>query len=351
MSTPDESTSGSGANTPPCTPLQLSELLSTGRPVILDGALATYLETLGADITSALWSASLLQTAPDLIYQTHLDYYQSGAAIAITSSYQASLPGLTTQLHLSPSAASDLIKSSVHLAQRARTAYLSTLHPSSPLFCIKKNTLLVAGSVGPYGAFLADGSEYRGDYGSSISREAMKDFHRGRIEALVDAGCDVLACETIPSLSETEALIELLATEFPTTEVYFSFTLRSADCISDGTSLEDVVRVLEGRDQVVALGVNCCSEELALGALQHLSRLTMKPLVVYPNSGEQWDAKSRTWKGEGNKGERLAEKAKYWWGAGARLIGGCCRTTPDDIRVIDVALRGESRRGKDGNIK
>ena len=314
----------------------LSILLRTSSPVILDGALATYLEALGASISSALWSASLLLDSPSLIHRTHLDYFRAGADIAITASYQASLPGLQAHLQLSEKEAKDVVKKSVELAQQAREEYLHSL--SDPEERQRKCArLLVAGSVGPYGAYLANGSEYRGDY--VLGREEMKAFHRGRIEALVEAGCDVLACETMPSLAEVEALIELLEKEFPSKEAWFSFTLRDERLISDGTGLETVVQVLEGCKQAIAIGVNCVAEDVALGALKQLVNLTSLPLVVYPNSGEQWDAENRSWQGERNQGERLAERTLEWWKAGARLVGGCCRTTPEDIALIEKTLR------------
>ncbi|KAF2787296.1 Homocysteine S-methyltransferase [Melanomma pulvis-pyrius CBS 109.77] len=316
----------------------LSALLTSkpSTPLILDGALATYLELLGADISTALWSATLLLSQPSLIHKTHLDYYHAGADIAITASYQASVQGLQKHLNLPEHEAKNVVKKSVELAIQARSDYLGSLTDEVEKER-KSKRLLVAGSVGPYGAFLADGSEYRGDY--VLSKSSMKDFHRGRISALIEAGCDVLACETLPSIGELEALVELLE-EFPGTEAWFSFTMKDAEHISDGTSLDKVCETLKECKQAVAVGVNCVPEETALGALKQLAKLTSKPLVVYPNSGEQWNAESRSWQGERNKGAQLAERTKEWWNAGARLIGGCCRTTPEDINIIEQSLRG-----------
>ena len=240
-------------------------------PVILDGALATYLETLGADISGALWSADILLQNPSLIKQTHLDYYRAGAQVAITASYQASLAGLNKHLNLSEEQGKDVIRKSVQLAQEARdewieehTKGLSTAEKSRARY-----RLFVAGSVGPYGAYLADGSEYRGDY--DVPKEDMKAFHRGRIQALVDAGVDVLACETIPSLGETEALVELLRQEFNDSEAWFSFTLRDAHHISDGTPLTQIAALFNDTPKVIALGFNCIPDDVALAALRALS--------------------------------------------------------------------------------
>jgi homocysteine S-methyltransferase len=299
---------------PPPSPNKLTAHIASGTPIIIDGALATYLETLGADISGALWSADILLKNAPLIKKTHLDYYRSGANVAITSTYQASIPGLIAHLNFNEEESKAVVRKSVQLAQEARDE-------------LGEEELWVAGSVGPYGAFLADGSEYRGDY--SIPKEDMKDFHRGRIQALVEAGVDVLACETIPQKAEVEALLELLTTEFPTTEAWFSFTLRDSGHISDGTHVE----------QVVALGFNCVPDDVALEALKTLKPLVKRgTLVVYPNSGEQWNAQAREWEGKRTEGSTLAEKTVEWWKAGAGMIGGCCRTTPKDIEVMKKAL-------------
>jgi homocysteine S-methyltransferase len=333
--------------TPSPSPNKVSTHLSTSsHPLILDGALATYLETLGADISGALWSASILLDQPSLIRQTHLDYYRAGANIAITASYQASISGLTKYLGKSEIDAKAIVKQSVHLAQEARKQYVAEQLKSNALKEAEdalSKTLFVAGSVGPYGAFLADGSEYRGDY--SISHEAMKDFHRGRIQALVDAGVDILACETMPSKAEVEALLDLLATEFADQEAWFTFTLQDGEHIADGTSLKDVAALFEGRDKVVGLGFNCVPDDAALVALENMAKLVGKgTLVVYPNSGEQWNAKAREWEGQRTEGSTLAQKTVQWRRAGAGLIGGCCRTTPDDIRTMKEALQKDEEK-------
>ena len=312
-------------------------------PVILDGALATYLETLGADISGALWSADILLQNPSLIKQTHLDYYRAGAQVAITASYQASLAGLSKHLHLSEEQGKDVVRKSVQLAQEARDEWVkeSSAGLSAAETAQARDRLFVAGSVGPYGAFLSDGSEYRGDY--HLSREDMKAFHRGRVQALVDAGVDVLACETIPSYAEAQALLELLCEEFGEVEAWFTFTLRDAEHIADGTSLARVAALFDAVPSVVALGFNCTPDDVGLAALQ-----TLRPLqegrswkmIVYPNSGEQWNAAAREWEGQRTEGGQLAAKTRQWADAGAVLVGGCCRTTPEDIGVMRDVLQG-----------
>ncbi|KAH6637420.1 homocysteine S-methyltransferase [Boeremia exigua] len=311
-------------------------------PVILDGALATYLETLGADISGALWSADILLQNPSLIKQTHLDYYRAGAQVAITASYQASLAGLSKHLNLDEEEGKDVVRKSVKLAQEARDQWVEehTKDSSSAEKSRIRNRLFVAGSVGPYGAFLADGSEYRGDY--QLAKDDMKTFHRGRIQALVDAGVDVLACETIPSLGETQALIELLQQEFPDSEAWFTFTLRDADHIADGTPLAQIAALFDDAPQVVAVGFNCTPDDVGLAGLRALKPLQEGKrwvMIVYPNSGEQWNAAAREWEGQRTEGGQLAAKTRQWADAGAVLVGGCCRTTPEDIGVMRDVLQ------------
>jgi len=289
--------------------------------LILDGALATELEARGCNLADTLWSAKVLMENPELIYQVHYDYFAAGANVAITASYQATPLGFAAR-GLDSGQASALIRQSVTLAQRARDDYRAASGSEAPL--------LVAGSVGPYGAYLANGAEYRGDY--ALPAAEMKDFHRPRVAALLEAGVDLLACETLPSFGEIQALISLLA-EFPHSSAWFSFTLRDAQHLSDGTPLSKVAEVINGAPQVVAIGLNCVALESVTPALQTLQALTDKPLLVYPNSGEQYDAVSKSWH-SAPSGCTLHDKFPEWQQAGARLIGGCCRTTPQDIAAI-----------------
>jgi len=242
--------------------------------------------------------------------------------VAITASHQATPDGFAAR-GLDEAQSRALIGKSVELARKAREAYLAE-NPQA-------GTLLVAGSVGPYGAFLADGSEYRGDYVRSA--EVFQAFHRPRVEALLDAGADLLACETLPSFAEIKALADLLTT-WPRARAWFSFTLRDSEHLSDGTPLREVVSVLANYPQIVALGINCIALENTTRALQHLQSLTALPLVVYPNSGEHYDAVSKTWHHHGEACETLAGYLPQWLATGAKLIGGCCRTTPKDIAEV-----------------
>ncbi|QBG87710.1 homocysteine S-methyltransferase [Xanthomonas oryzae] len=303
-----------------------SQVLQHDGCVLLDGALATELEHRGCDLNDALWSARVLIEQPELIYQVHRDYFAAGAQCAITASYQATPLGFAARgLDVAQSQA--LIARSVELAVQARADHLHAQPQAAPLW--------VAGSVGPYGAYLADGSEYRGDYILPIAQ--LMDFHRPRIAALADAGVDVLACETLPSASEIVALRQLLQNEFPQLHAWFSFTLRDAAHLSDGTPLAQVVPALDACTQVIAVGINCIALDQVTAALHSLSALTALPLVVYPNSGEHYDASDKRWHAGHASALTLADQHAHWLAAGARLIGGCCRTTPRDIAALAAA--------------
>ncbi|MNB64868.1 Homocysteine S-methyltransferase [compost metagenome] len=304
----------------------LIALLEVQPFIVLDGAMATELEARGCYLADSLWSAKVLVENPELIREVHLDYFRAGAQVAITASYQATAAGFAARGY-DEAQSRALIGKSVELARKAREAYLAE-NPQA-------GTLLVAGSVGPYGAYLADGSEYRGDYVRSAAE--FSEFHRSRVEALLDAGADLLACETLPSFAEIKALADLL-TNYPRAKAWFSFTLRDSEHLSDGTPLREVVATLANNPQIVALGINCIALENTTAALEHLHTLTALPLVVYPNSGEHYDAVSKTWHHHGEACETLAGYLPQWVAAGAKLIGGCCRTTPKDIAELK-ALR------------
>ncbi|WP_445620155.1 homocysteine S-methyltransferase [Kushneria sp. Sum13] len=300
--------------------------------LIVDGALATELEARGCDLNDSLWSARVLAENPELIRQVHLDYFRAGADIAITSSYQATLEGYMAR-GMSEAEALELITRSVTLAVEARDDFWREAgHEGRP-------KPLVAASVGPYGAYLADGSEYRGHY--DIDEAGLVDFHRARMAALAAAGADVLACETLPSLIEAKALVTVLR-EFPDMSAWITFTAHDGEHISEGTPIAECARWLNDQPQVAALGVNCTALEHIPSLLEQMSGATDKPLIVYPNSGETYDANSKTWQGgcDAAHGAGFGEQAAQWYARGARLIGGCCRTTPEDVRAISAFRAG-----------
>lgn len=292
--------------------------------LVIDGALATELERRGYDLKDELWSAKLLLEQPKAIQQLHYDYFQAGADCVITASYQATIAGFVKR-GLSEKEAIALIQKSVQLAFAARDEFWA-----DKAHRVGRPKPFVAASVGPYGAYLAHGEEYVGNYG--LTKNELMDFHHPRMAALIEAGADMLACETIPSLIEAQALAELLK-EFPNTTAWISFSARDDKHISEGQVFADCVRLLEDNPQIAALGINCTSPKYIPSLIGAARKATNKPLLTYPNSGETYDADKMDWN---NKplAEPFGQQARDWYDAGARLIGGCCRTTPEDIKVI-----------------
>lgn len=306
----------------------IDEILNNYPVIILDGALATELERHNCNIDDPLWSARVLLENPEAIYQVHSEYFRSGADCAITASYQATIEGFSKR-GIEKKEAIELIKKTVLLARKARDDFWK-----EDMKAYRPKPLIVA-SVGPYGAYLADGSEYIGNYG--VSDETLAQFHRTRMAALIEAGADLLAFETIPSLQEARVLANLLK-EFPESFAWLSFSLKDEQLISDGTSLKECAKEFENHDQIVAIGINCAPSSLIKGAINILNQTTKKPIVVYPNSGESYDPKTKTWHGE-ESCQCIDAQAEEWFEEGARLIGGCCRTEPHHIEEISRRLR------------
>ncbi|KAG5465218.1 hypothetical protein LSCM4_00672 [Leishmania orientalis] len=302
--------------------------------VMLDGGLATELERRGCNLLDPLWSGKALLESPQQIQDVGLSYLQAGARCIITASYQITPESLMEHRHLTEDAAVAVIEESVRIAQVAREQHVKENPQTAPVF--------VAGSVGPYGAYLADGSEYRGDYARSA--EEFKEFHRSRIAALLRAGVDVLAIETQPSAPEVRAIVALLQENHPSCRAWVSFTTSRTspvDAIGDGTKWADIIPFLEKAPQVVAVGVNCIPMAEASAVLAHLHTLTTMPLVVYTNSGESYDPVTMTWHPISvSDGATLSlpALAQEWASHGARLIGGCCRTGPSDVAGAVAAL-------------
>ena len=307
----------------------IASILDQYPALVIDGALATELERRGCDLKDDLWSARILLEQPEIIKQVHLDYFKAGADCAITASYQATIEGFIKR-GLTESDAIALIQKSVKLAKQARDEFWvdESNHTG-------RSKPFVAASVGPFGAFLADGSEYRGNYG--LTEKELMDFHRPRMEALIKAGADMLACESIPCLIEAQAIAKLLK-EFPNITAWISFTARDEKHISEGQVFADCVRQLEDHPQIAAIGINCTSPKYIPALIREANNATEKPILVYPNSGETYDAAKNDWNGD-PVFHSFGEEAREWYEAGARLIGGCCRTTPEDILVISSWVR------------
>jgi homocysteine S-methyltransferase len=295
------------------------------RPVmVLDGALATELEGRGADLNDPLWSAKCLLEQPDLIRAVHLDYFRAGADVATTATYQASFEAFAGR-GISPQRAADVMCNAVSLAIAARDAMFATARRGDD-----EIRPLVAASIGPYGAMLADGSEYRGHY--EVDDDALADFHRPRLQVLAGAGADLLAFETIPCLREARVLAGLLR-EHPGLCAWISFSCRDGERNSEGEHIGACVAELHRYPQIVAVGVNCTPPQYITSLLRQMRERTDKPLLVYPNSGECYEPSSKQWKGDRGAID-FGEQARRWHAEGARLIGGCCRTGPLDIRKV-----------------
>lgn len=287
--------------------------------LILDGAFTTELERQGIETKDELWGTLAILTHPDAVTLVHQSYYEAGADIITTDSYQATLEGFKKKGYTEKESI-ELLQKTVTLAQNAQKRYQEKTKTKRPL--------LIAASIGPYGAYLADGSEYTGNYGKTIDELAQ--FHRKRMHILAESGADLLACETIPTLTEAKALIQILH-ELPKIQAWMTFTCRDGSHTAGGDNIEDAAAYLDQEKQIIAMGVNCTAPEHIETLIQKIKRNTKKPVIIYPNSGETWDGAKKEWKGAPRPFPLYIEK---WIEAGARLIGGCCRTTPKDIQAI-----------------
>jgi homocysteine S-methyltransferase len=306
--------------------------------LVMDGGLSNQLEDQGQDLSDDLWSARLLADDPDQILAAHLAYVRAGARVLITSSYQATFEGFA-QRGIDRAKAAELLSRSVELAREAARQAGGT---DSPVW--------VAASIGPYGAMLADGSEYRGRYGLSVRELEL--FHRPRIEVLAESVPDVLALETVPDIDEAEAMLR--AAEGTGVPVWLSYTIDGSTTRA-GQPLVEAFALAAGNDQVIAAGVNCCAPEDVAPAVAVAALVTGKPVVVYPNSGERWDAAAQSWTGQSRAGQSRTGQSRTgqswsgsstfdpalvqaWRDAGATLIGGCCQVGPAAIAALSAAL-------------
>jgi homocysteine S-methyltransferase len=290
---------------------------------VLDGGLSTALEELGADLGSELWTARLLADAPELVAAAHRAYFATGAQVAIAASYQASVPGLVAA-GFGEHEAARLIASSVRIAQQVRDEMASGAQDAG------RPPLLVAASIGPYGAVLADGSEYRGRYGLTAGQ--LRDFHAPRLELLAASEPDLFAVETIPDVDEARVLVPLL--DEIGIPAWFSYSVREGRT-NAGQSLTEAYDAVAGSRSLIAAGVNCSRPEDVLAAVQAGARATGLPGVAYPNRGGRWDAGTRTWQGSSGLDLGLV---RSWVDAGARYVGGCCGTGPADVAALAGAL-------------
>jgi homocysteine S-methyltransferase len=292
--------------------------LAGGGTVVLDGAMGTELGRRGADLHDPLWSARVLLEAPDLVREVHASYFAAGADVAISASYQATFEGLALR-GVDREAAARLMRSSVAIAREAAGA-----------------DGIVAASVGPYGAFLGNGAEYTGEY--DLDQDELVAFHAPRLEALAAATPDLFAIETIPSIVEVRALVRALDA-VPEVPAWITFSCRDGGHLCDGTPVGEAVEAAASAGSVVALGINCTSPLHVVSLIEQAVARTDLPVACYPNRGSFWDPIRKDWVDPPRQDARPTLRPLDWRAAGARLIGGCCGTTPDDIAGMSRALR------------
>ena len=304
--------------------------------LILDGGLATELEADGFDLNHALWSARVLIETPEAVRAVHGRFLAAGADCIISATYQASFPGLA-RYGLSDKESERLFRFAVELAAEERNRFWR-----DPANREGRRRPLVAASVGPYGAFLADGSEYTGDY--AIDDAGLAAFHWRRLEVLARAGADLLAVETIPSAREAWVLRRLLERLDNSPPAWMSFTCRDGAHLSDGTPVEEVATGFAHCERVHWVGVNCTAPKHLAELIPRIGAASGKPVVAYPNGDGRWDPVRKIWVKPAETAD-LPQRAPEWKRLGATLIGGCCRTRPEDIRAIRAALADRAVSG------
>ncbi|KAK4558339.1 hypothetical protein RGQ29_007899 [Quercus rubra] len=321
---------------------------SEGRAAaVVDGGLATELERHGADLNDPLWSAKCLLSSPHLIRQVHLDYLEAGADVIITASYQATIQGFQDK-GFSREEGENLLRRSVEIAIEARDNYYNRCAECSSNDAgvgriLQRRPILVAASVGSYGAYLADGSEYSGDYGDAITLETLKDFHLRRVQVLAESGPDLIAFETIPNKLEAQAYAEILEEEDIKIPAWFCFNSKNGVNVVSGDSILECASIAESCKKVVLVGINCTPPRLIRELILSIKKVSKKPIVIYPNSGERYDAEQNQWvENTGVSDEDFVSYVNRWCEVGASLVGGCCRTTPNTIKAIYRTLSNRS---------
>ena len=302
--------------------------LDLGGLHILDGGMATELERRGFDLNGPLWSAHVLECSPEAIADVHRAYLEAGADCLLTASYQVSAEGFE-QIGRAPQdaveAAARALRASVAIAEKVRSEYQG----GTP------RRIWIAASLGPYGAMLHNGAEYHGNYAASF--DELVGFHRRRIAVIAETNADFLAFESIPSLEEAKAILTALH-PYSDVPAYLSFTCKDGTRVSHGETLRECAEFLDKQPQVIGIGVNCSRPDLISSLIGELSQVSNKPIIVYPNSGEQWDAVHHCWRGDGQIQE-FGELARSWRAGGAQWIGGCCRTGPEHVQAVADAWR------------
>ncbi len=308
----------------------IGQVLEETKIMVIDGAMSTALEELGCDLNDALWSAKVLIESPEKIKEVHKNYFAAGADCSISASYQATIPGFIKR-GFTEAEAESLIVRSVELLKEAREEWWEESGKAAG-----RAYPITACAVGPYGAYLADGSEYKGNYG--VSDEVLREFHKRRMELLWNAGGDILAIETIPSMDEAILLAEMV--EEMGAGCWITFSCKNETEVCEGQKISDCAKALSKFKCVQAIGINCTAPHLVASLIGEIKQVCDTPVIVYPNSGAEYDPETKTWsRPEGCK--PYGEFAKDWKDAGAELIGGCCCTTAKNICEVHGVVRGE----------
>ncbi len=301
----------------------IENLLKQKSVIINDGAMSTELQTMGFDLNNKLWTATILRENPEAIKDVHLNYLNVGANCIISNTYQASIAGFMKS-GCTYEESVELIELSIKLLNDARDEWYKNSSQIYPL---------VVGSIGPYGAFLADGSEYNGQYGVSI--DLVKEFHKERLEIVWNAGVDLLAIETIPSLEEAILLAEL--TENIGASAWITFSCKDGMHNSEGTLISECVKQLENYNCIKAIGVNCVKPKYVTSLVEEIKKYTTKPIVVYANLGSTYDPINKVWLNDSDNKE-YTDYALEWKQAGVKVIGGCCGVSSQDIAKLTKIL-------------
>lgn len=309
-----------------------SQLSNDSKVYVLDGGFSSQISRhvgVSAD-GDPLWSARFLQTNPDDIVKTHLDFIRAGADIISTNTYQASVSGFVKHLGVTEEQGYGLIRLAVDLAKCARDKHIEE--------CLEKGVhhrpILIAGSVGPYGAYLHDGSEYTGTYADKTAEDTMREWHKPRIDTLVSSGVDLLALETIPCQKEALVLVDMLK-QYPNTKAWISLSCQDDKRLAHGEDFQSVARNCwkTNPEQLIAVGTNCCSPKIVANLIRGISEGMSSPIpiVTYPNSGEKYKP-DKGWIG-GDCGS-LDSFVHEFLDLNVRFIGGCCRTYAENITKI-----------------
>lgn len=289
--------------------------------ITLDGAMGTELEKYDVKTNDSLWSANALINHLDKIKQVHQSYFKAGADITITDTYQANIKAFEDRGY-SHVQALKFIQNGINIAKEARDEN----NPKG----------LVAGCVGPYGTYLADGSEYTGNY--QLSNEAYYNFHYEKIKTIIETGADLISIDTIPNFKEVKFLGKLMDQNFSNTPYWISLSIKNPAYLADGTPINQVVQWINEQTNAVGIGINCTPIPNITPILKNIHHLTNLPLIVYPNPGDKYNPITKTWT-TSNHNYSFEKLVPEWIKLGAKVIGGCCRTTPNDIKIIHTIIQ------------